>query len=500
MNVVIKMNRKIMKSILFLAGCLLGIGLQLSAQPVDSLYKEKYRPQYHFSPKKGWIGDPCGFIHYQNKYHMYWWGKVESRDLVHYQEVTPFTMTGENIDMNYFTGSMVIDKHNTAGFGKDAYVAVYTIAEKVSKKQSQGISFSHDGKSFQYYEDNPVLDIGSTEFRDPTVFYYEPTKRWVMVVAKALEKKVQIYSSADLKHWKWESDFGPCGDQEKSWECPDLFQLPVDGDWNNKWVMVISVNWAKEQYFIGDFDGKEFKLVENHPQDPLYVDKGMDYYASRTFRDYDSTLTTVTSMGWVATWDYAQLVPSTYGKGFWSIPRNLSLKTYPEGLRLIQTPVSQLEALRYNEITCKRNLEVGVHKVDFFTPSENSYELDFKFDVEKSNVFGLNLCVGNGRKVTISYDTDSYNLVIDRTNCTDACIPKFSRMEHAKVVPSGGKLRLHFYVDRSSIELFANDGKDVFTFLTYPDDSQTGMEIFALKEGTKYSFKGWMLKSVWTAE
>lgn len=101
---------------------------------------------------------------------------------------------------------------------------------------------------------------------------------------------------------------------------------------------------------------------------------------------------------------------------FWSIPRNLSLKTYPEGLRLIQTPVSQLEALRYNEITCKRNLEVGVHKVDFFTPSENSYELDFKFDVEKSNVFGLNLCVGNGRKVTISYDTDSYNLVIDRTN------------------------------------------------------------------------------------
>lgn len=104
MNVVIKMNRKIMKSILFLAGCLLGIGLQLSAQPVDSLYKEKYRPQYHFSPKKGWIGDPCGFIHYQNKYHMYWWGKVESRDLVHYQEVTPFTMTGENIDMNYFTG------------------------------------------------------------------------------------------------------------------------------------------------------------------------------------------------------------------------------------------------------------------------------------------------------------------------------------------------------------------------------------------------------------
>lgn len=129
--------------------------------------------------------------------------------------------------------------------------------------------------------------------------------------------------------------------------------------------MVISVNWAKEQYFIGDFDGKEFKLIENHPQDPLYVDKGMDYYASRTFRDYDSTLTTVTSMGWVATWDYAQLVPSTYGKGFWSIPRNLGLKSYPESLRLIQVPVPQLETLRYDGVTCSQELKVGINKVDF---------------------------------------------------------------------------------------------------------------------------------------
>ena len=202
-------------------------------------------------------------------------------------------------------------------------------------------------------------------------------------------------------------------------------------------------------------------------------------------------------MGWVATWDYAQLVPSTYGKGFWSIPRNLQLKSYPEGLRLIQIPVPQLEMLRYNEVTCNRELAVGVNKVDFFTPSENSYELDLDFDVEKSNVFGVNLCVGNGRKVTISYDTDSYNLVIDRTNCTDARIPKFSRVEHAKVVPINGKLRLHLYVDKSSVELFANDGKDVFTFLTYPGVSQTGIELFALKPGTNFSFKGWMLKSVW---
>lgn len=486
------------KKVLYLAGCMLWIGLHISAQSVDSLYKEKYRPQYHFSPKKGWIGDPCGFIHYQNKYQMFWWGKVESEDLVHYQEVTPFAMSGETIDMNYFTGSVVIDENNTAGFGKNAYVAAYTIFEKDSKKQAQGISFSHDGKSFQYYEGNPVLDIGSTEFRDPTVFYYAPTKRWVMVVAMALEKKVKIYSSSDLKHWDWESDFGPSGDQEKSWECPDLFQLPVDGNWENrKWVMVVSINWSKEQYFIGDFDGKEFKLMENHPKEPLYIDKGIDYYASRIFRDYDYTLTTTTSMGWVANWDYAQLVPSTYGKGFWSIPRNLNLKSYPEGLRLVQTPIPELKTLRYNEVTHNGELTTGIHEVDFFKPSANSYELELNFDVTNSNVFGLNLCVGGGRKVSVTYDTDSQYLVIDRTHCTDADIPGFDRIEYAKVIPENDKLSLHIYVDTSSIEMFANEGKDVFTFLTYPDTDQTGIEFFALRDGTKFSCRGWMLRSIW---
>ena len=257
---------------LLVAGTL-SAGAQMNS---DSLYKEPYRPQYHFSPEKGWIGDPSGFMYYQGKYHMYWWGKVESTDLVHYQQITPYAMTGADDNISYFTGSAVVDKNNTAGFGKGAYVAAYTVFEKDSKKQAQGISFSHDGKTFHYYEGNPVLDLWSTEFRDPTVFWHEPTQKWVMVVAKALEKKIKFYTSPDLKSWTWTSDFGPAGDSEKSWECPDLFQLPVDGDSDKKrWVMVVSVNWAQEQYFIGDFDGTSFKLMDNHPAEPLYVDKGI---------------------------------------------------------------------------------------------------------------------------------------------------------------------------------------------------------------------------------
>lgn len=470
--------------------------LTVSAAAPDTLYHELYRSQYHFSPRQGWIGDPCGFIYYQGKYQMYWWGKVESEDLVHYQEVTPFAMKGAPENISYFTGSVVIDKGNTAGFGKDAYVAVYTAFEKNSKKQAQGISFSHDGDTFQYYDGNPVLDIWSTEFRDPTVFYYEPTRKWIMVVAKALQKKVGIYASSDLKHWEWMSDFGPYGDQEKSWECPDLFQLPVDGDpYNKKWVMVVSVNWAQVQYFVGDFDGKEFK-PEEHGY-PLYVDKGLDYYATRSFRDYDGTLEHTTAMGWVATWDYAPHVPTTYGKGFWSVPRNLALKTYPEGIRLVQTPVTGLETLRYGEVAYTRTLPVGAKRLPRFTPEENVYELDVTFDATKPNVFGFNLCVGNGRKVVISYDTESHNLVIDRTDCAKEQMPKFRRMAHAKVEPVNGKLRMHIYVDKSSIELFTNDGKDVFTLLTYPSETQTGIETFALRPGTSMDFKGWMLESVW---
>lgn len=484
----------------FVLGLFQGYSIMGNAQNTE-LYKEKYRPQYHFSPRKGWIGDPSGFIYYQNKYHMYWWGKAESEDLVHYKQVIPNNdsvfscMRGAPENIAYFTGSILIDKNNTAGFGKNAYVAAYTAFEKDTKKQAQGISYSGDGLTFDYYQGNPVLDIESTEFRDPTVFYYEPTKKWIMVVAKALEKKVKFYSSSDLKKWEWMSDFGPAGNEERAWECPDLFQLSVDDNpLNKKWVLVVSINWNKEQYFIGNFDGKEFKLIENHPKEALYVDKGLDYYASRTFRDYDNTLKTVSTMGWVSTWDYAPHVPSTYGKGFWSVPRNLALKTFPEGLRMTQIPVKQLEQLRYDEISFQHTLEMGVHRLPQFSPEENCYEMDVCFDVSSKNVFGFNLCVGEGRKVVISYDTESNSLLIDRMNCTDASIPGFGRVAFAKVAPENNQLKMHIYVDKSSIELFVNEGKDVFTLLTYPSENQTGIEVFALQVGTSMKFKGWKLK------
>lgn len=488
-----------MKKIIILWCSLLLGTLSVIAEGKDSLYRETYRSQYHFSPKKGWIGDPSGFMYYQGKYHMYWWGKTESADLVHFDEVTPFAMTGADDNISYFTGSAVIDKKNTAGFGKNAFIAAYTSYEKDSKKQAQSISFSHDnGKTFHYYEGNPVLDIWSTEFRDPTVIWHEATQKWVMIVAKALEKKVKFYTSSNLKDWTWVSDFGPAGNSEKSWECPDLFQVSVDENPSlKKWVLVVSINWAQVQYFIGDFDGTSFTLMENHPTEPLYVDKGLDYYAPRTFQDYDGTLKSTIQMGWVDTWDYAQHVPSQYGKGFWSVPRELALKSYPEGLRLIQKPIDALEQLRISPISVSKKMAVGTYRIPGFSPAANTYELDVEFTVDSPNTFGLNLCVGNGKKLVLSYDTESHNFVIDRTNTSAVPIIKFDRMSYSKLMPVNGKIKLRIFVDKSSVEIFANDGKDVYTLLTYPAEEQTGIEMFALRKGTFMNLKAWMIKSIW---
>lgn len=475
--------------------------LPLSAQSDSASYKEKYRPQFHYTPAHRWMGDPSGLIKHKGKYMAYNWGASESDDLVYWTELNSHAIQGVPEDRATFTGSTVVDKYNTTGYGEDAMVAIFTGFHRDSKKQAQDIAFSVDGgKTYNYYDRNPVLDIWSTEFRDPTVIYDEKAERWVMVVAKALEKKVAFYGSKDLKQWEWLSDFGPLGDQDRSWECPDIFRLPVDGDRNNmKWVLVVSVNWAREQYFIGDFNGVEFKADEPD-QYPLYIDQGLDYYASRVFQDYDSKDSPVYTLGWVCTWDYAQTQPSEWGKGIWSIPREYSLRTTPEGLRLYQTPLPALTRLRGKQFTYNSTLKTGVTPLKTVTNMENTYELEAEFTDKANSVFGLYLCEGEGRKLVLNYDPDSGFLTLDRTNVTDADIPKFSRISYCKVPMHEGKLLLNIFVDKSTIEIFVNNGEAVMTALTYPSDTQTGMSLYSLGKTTSVKLNAWPLNSIWASE
>ena len=277
----------------------------------------------------------------------------------------------------------------------------------------------------------------------------------------------------------------------------------MDGDPSRKkWVLVVSVDWSHEEYFIGDFDGTRFVESKSmgdsrSANDARYMDLGLDFYASRTFRDYDETLTRTTSLGWVSTWAYANQVPSSWGMGFWSIPRDLALKSYPEGVRLLQTPVGGLKSLRQEPVAFVASLTAGTRVLPKFRPKRNVYEVDATFDTNVPNRFGFDLCVGNGHRVAIRYDSYSQILTIDRTNSSAVPIPGFARQASAPVAPLNNRLRLHIYVDTSSVEVFANEGKEVFTLLTYAGDAQTEIEIFAEHPGTIMRFKGWRLKSIW---
>lgn len=466
------------------------------AQPVDSVpYGEKYRPQYHFTSNRRWVGDPSGLIRHDGRWLAYSWGAAESTDLVHWNELNHNAMVGVPKGISTFTGSVVVDTAGTGGWGRDALVAVFTSFDQATKKQSQSVAFSHDnGATYQYYDLNPVLDIWSTEFRDPTVIRHGD--RWSMSVAKALEKKVAFYQSDDLKHWTLTSEFGPMGDNERSWECPDIFQLPVEGTDSLKWVLLVSVNWSREQYFPGEFDGREF-TPDHAYSEPLYVDDGLDYYASRVFQNYDEPADSVYTIGWVNWWDYAPAAPTSWGKGIWSIPRTMSLYPTAEGLRLRQLPAPQLEMLRGREWQINRKLRAGVTPLPTVSAMQNMYEIDVVLDCRDNDVAGLNLCCGDGRKVAISYDSSSHYLTVDRTNSTDATIPKFERIAYSKLPVEGSEpVKLRIFVDKSTIEIFAQDGRKVLTLLTYAAPGQDGAELFSQRGQTSIALTAWPLKSI----
>ncbi|MFI2034798.1 GH32 C-terminal domain-containing protein [Streptomyces bottropensis] len=253
-------------------------------------YSETYRPQFHFTPEKNWMNDPNGLVYYKGEYHLFYqynpngdswgdmsWGHAVSTDLVHWTEL-PLALSHDDEEM-VFSGSAVVDEDNTTGFGtrrNPPMVAVYTSLHKATGIQSQSLAYSTDrGRTWTKYQGNPVLDIGSKEFRDPKVQWYAPTKSWLMTVSLSTEHKVRFYSSKNLKDWTQLSEFGPAGATGGVWECPDLFPLAVDGDKKNiKWVLVVNINpggvagGSAAQYFIGDFDGTKFTAEDDGTYTP----------------------------------------------------------------------------------------------------------------------------------------------------------------------------------------------------------------------------------------
>lgn len=496
--------------------------MAFSADAADSsYYDEDYRPQYHFTPEANWMNDPNGMVYYAGEYHLFYqyhpyglqwgpmhWGHAVSKDLVTWEHLPVALYPDEKGTI--FSGSAVVDQNNTSGFqtGKEKpLVAIYT--QDREGHQVQSIAYSNDkGRTWTKYAGNPVIpNPGKKDFRDPKVFWYEKEKKWVMVLAAG--DRILMYTSKNLKQWAYASEFGQGqGSHGGVWECPDLFELPVDGKSNQKkWVLQVSVgNGAVSggsgmQYFVGDFDGTHFKN-ENPSDKVLWTDYGRDFYAAVSWSDIPSRDGRRLWLGWMSNWQYANDVPTSPWRSATSIPRELKLKALTDGVRVIQTPVKELEAIRGTSKKWK-NLTISPASHNVLTGlSGDAYEINAEFKVSPGSAaeFGFKVRTGEKQFTKVGYDRRNAKLFVDRSKSGNVTFnPAFdTRNETAPLKPVNGKVKMRIFVDRSSVEVFGNDGQQVITDVILPDRSSKGLELYAANGGVKVkSLRIHPLKKVW---
>lgn len=420
----------------------------------DSKNREKFRSIYHHTPVYGWMNDPNGMFYKDGVWHLYYqynpygsqwenmtWAHSTSTDLIHWKN------HGEVIQPDalgtIFSGSSVVDKENTAGFGKDAVVAFYTSA---GAAQTQSIAYSTDnGETFKKYVNNPILTSDVPDFRDPNVFWNEEVKQWNLILAAG--QQMNIYSSKNLKDWKYESSFGEgYGNHGGVWECPDLLKM---GD---KWVLICNINpggpfgGSATQYFVGSFDGHKF-TCESKPEVTKWMDYGKDHYATVSFSNAPDGRIVV--LPWMSNWQYANQVPTQQFRSANGLPRDLGLYSYngedyvsvkpsPEVFAAFEKkPSGHLQPAAYIEVT---NI--------------------------KSNA-SIVLSNDKGERVTMVYDGKNATFSMDRT---ESGVTDFHSDFKAKTVaPTNGVIKsMQIFIDRCSIEAFDTEGKVAMTNLVFP--------------------------------
>lgn len=492
-----------MKKILFsilLAGLLPG---WMQAQD-NSTPTPQWRPVYHFTAPKNWLNDPNGLIYLDGVYHLYYqhnplenkwghmsWGHATSKNLLHWNHLPVAIPEIETKDTTtwIFSGSAVLDEHNSSGFGKNGkapVVAIYTADQPKQQKESQFIAFSNDGGlTYTNYAGNPVVDIHKKDFRDPSVIWLEDQHKWLMTVAVPAEHKVQFYASANLKNWELLSEFGNQGDTRKIWECPSLTPMNVDGNpAKKKWLLMISSGNQDAatgmQYFIGDFDGKTF-TNDNKQETQLFVDYGRTFYAAIPYNNLPNNRRMM--IGWLMPFE----TPTSPWRGQMSIPRDLQLKTTSTGVRLYQQPSEQIGSylhklpaaqklrLKSQSINSK---ELQLSNSKSF--NANAYWADAEFTLGTAADFGFKIA----QDVVIGYNVQRNELYIRDGKDT----------QHVNIQPVNNKIRLQVLLDKSTVEVFVNDGEKVITTLIFPDKAATGFSVFAENgEVTLNGLKAWDL-------
>lgn len=484
----------------------------------DTSNTDYYRPVYHHTPLYGWMNDPNGMVYKDGEYHLYFqynpygskwgnmhWGHSVSTDLVHWNHLKP-AIARDTLG-HIFSGSTVVDKDNTAGYGNNAMIALYTSASD-EHGQIQCMAYStDDGRTYTKYEKNPVLVPfdGLKDFRDPKVFWYEPDKKWVMIVSA--DKEMRFYATQNLKDWEYMSAFGKgYGAQPNQFECPDFIQLPVDGNKNKmKWVMLVNINpgcmfgGSATEYFVGDFDGKEF-TCDTKPETVKWLDYGKDHYAAVCI---SNTGERIISIPWMSNWQYANVTPIRQYRGANGLPRELSLYTKDGQIYVAADVVKEVEALRkdtrsFDPITVKDE-----YKIDEIVPqTDGAYELEMDITPNTSGVAGFDLMNAKGEVAKIYLDMKSGKLVMDRTASGLVAFGEKSEPhaketdDHRKTMSvnyqndfalgtwaplslcEGKTYHLNVFVDKCSVEIFVDGGRIAMTNLVFPTEPYNTLRFY----------------------
>jgi sucrose-6-phosphate hydrolase SacC (GH32 family) len=456
--------------------------LPLLATPgVPEEATEALRPLLHFTPAKNFMNDPNGLVYLDGEYHLFYqhnpegdrwghmsWGHAVSRDLLRWEHLPPALR--EEGGVMVFSGSAVVDADNTSGLcggapPRSCLVAIWT--GHGHDKQTQNLAWSRDrGRTWKKYPGNPVIDLGRNDNRDPKVFWHEPTRRWVMVTVLAGERKVRLFSSTNLKHWETLSDFGPAGATGGAWECPDLFPLPVDGKPEEvKWVLAVGLNpggrigGSGSQYFVGTFDGRAF-VNDNPPDRTLWVDYGKDFYANQSYSNLPPSPPRVVWIGWMSNWAYANDEPTSPWRGVQSLPRELGLRRTPGGVRLVQAPAREL-------VSRRASTEPRLVKAAEALPGAADIELEVvPGDWTEA---GFHIFNAAGEEAVVGVRARPLEVFVDRRKSRATPFHEGYPERHAGPARwRDGRLTLRVVFDRTTLEVFANDGETVISDRVYP--------------------------------
>ena len=492
-----------------LAVLLLAMASGHSQQPVAT---PQWRPLYHFTPARNWTNDPNGLIFLGGKYHLYnqqnpfgndWghmsWGHAVSTDLVHWKHLPLALPETIGKDTTWrFSGSAVWDTHNSSGFCQQGpcMVIVYTADQPNLKKESQFVAFSNDsGKTFTNYPGNPVIDLQKKDFRDPSVTWNEQLKLWLMTVALPAEHKVSFYTSPDLKAWTLLSQFGPAGYTGANWECPALMQVPVENrTGEKKWVLCVSAAGGDrgvfEQYFMGNFDGRQFTADE--PDSIRPVDYGDCFYAAIPWNDAPGGR--IIYLGWLVPGKQ----PTFPWRGQMSIPRDLSARQHGDGWYLLQQPTAiiskRLSKFAGSKKITVRNMVLSGKDRQLIASGEangNAYWMDAEISITPGTHVGFEA----GRKsspgrdsavIRTGYDDASHTFYLDKHPSPGKPLLSPGAMQ-AGVAAADNRIKIRLLFDKSSVEVFFQDGEKVFTVPVYPEKGATGLSVFA--EGGKATIR-----------